>query len=116
MSGLWYEVTAVTHKDDAEVKDIGGSKVYIRGAVDGLLIIQVPKGCNHQEVLTGIQRMLQAENIDKGVFVLDDSIEMMKLEPVPRQQARDMEAKHQAAKVAKLARSKQNAPTTSTKQ
>lgn len=116
MSGLWYEVIAVAHKDDAEVKDIAGSHVYIRGSIDNLLVIQVPKGCNHQEVLAGIQRMLQAEDIDKGVFVLDDSIEMMKLQPVAREQARVMEAKHQAAKAAKLAKSKQNAPTTKTKQ
>jgi hypothetical protein len=114
MSGLWYEVTAVLR--DGEVKDIEGSNVYIRGSIDNMLVIQVPKGVNHNQIMAGIQRMLQAEGIDKGVFVIDKDIEMMKLNSVERSKARVMEAKHQAIRAAKLATSKQNAPTTETPQ
>lgn len=116
MNGLWFEVAAVSHKDDAEVKDIEGNHVYIRGHVDNLLVIQVPKGSDHQTLLAGVQRVLQAENIDKGVFVIDEDIEMMKLVPVPRQKAKVMEAKHQEAKVKNLATTRQNAPSTQVKQ
>lgn len=113
MSGLWFEVTAISNKEDAEIKDIEGNHVYIRGNIDDLLIVQVPPGSDHQTLLAGIQRMLQAEGLDKGVFVIDDAIEMMKLVPVSRDRAKVMEAKHQAMKAE---RTKQNAPTTRTKQ
>jgi len=116
MSGLWFEVTAIANKEDAEIKDIEGNHVYIRGNIDDLLIVQVPKGADHQTLLAGIQRMLKAEGIDKGVFVIDDVIEMMKLVPVSRSRAKVMEAKHQAMKSERLANTKQNAPTTRTKQ
>jgi len=114
--GLWFEVVAVSKKDDAEVKDIEGNHVYIRGSIDNMLVIQVPGGVNHQAILQGVQRMLDAEGIDKGVFVIDQDIEMMKLQPVHRDKARVMEAKHQAVRKARLASAKQNAPTTRTPQ
>ena len=117
--GLWFEVAAVTKKDDAEVKDVEGNNVYIRGHVGEMLVIQVPKGVNHNTILAGIQRMLAKEGIDKGVFVVDQDIEMMKLVPVERSKAKVMEAKHQkirAANRAEAAKPKPNAPTTRTPQ
>lgn len=116
MNGLWFEVVAIHRKEEKEVRDIEGSHVYIRGHIDDMLVIQVPKGVDPQVILQGIQRMLQAEGIDKGVFVIDQEIEMMKLQPVARDKARVMEAKHQQVKAASLAKSKQNAPTTRTPQ
>lgn len=108
MSGLWYEVAAISRRDEAEVRDIEGASVLVRGHLADLLVIQVPKGVDHQQILQGIQKVLQAENIDKGVFVIDDGIEMMKLVPLARHKAKVMEARHQEAK----ATARQNAPTT----
>lgn len=108
MRGLWYAVAAISRKDEAEVRDIEGSDVLIRGSLADLLVFQVPKGVNHQQILQGIERVLQAENIDKGVFVIDDGIEMMKIVPVAKDKAKVLETKYQAAKAA----AQQNAPTT----
>lgn len=119
MSGLWFEVAAVHRKEEEEVRDIEGSHVYIRGHVDDMLVIQVPTGVDHNTILAGIQRMLAKENIDKGVFVIDREIDMMKLVPVPRQKAKVMEAKHQEIKArnrAEMSKPSQNAPTTRTPQ
>lgn len=116
MRGLWFEVAAVTKKEDAEVKDVEGNNIYIRGHIDDMLVIQVPKGVNHQTILTGIQRMLDREKIDKGVFVIDQDIEMMKLVPVQKDKARVLEKRHQAIKAARLSSPEQNAPTTRTPQ
>jgi len=114
--GLWYEVAAVSKKGDAEVRDIEGNNVLIRGNLGDMLVIQVPKGVNHQVILQGIQRMLDRENIERGVFVIDKDIEMMKLVPVDREKAKVLERKHKASRAARAAASKQNAPTTRTPQ
>jgi len=111
MSGLWYEVVGIADASD-EVKNIEGNDVYIRGGLDDLLVIQVPKGVNHQAILQGIERMLKAEGIEKGVFVIDKDIQMMKLATVPRHKAKVFEAKYQEVKASKT----QNAPTTETPQ
>lgn len=116
MSGLWFEVAAISKKENCEVKDVEGNHVYIRGSIDNLLVLQVPPGTDHGVLLAGVQRVLQSEGIEKGVFVIDNDIEMMKLVPVPKSRARVMEAKHQAIKAEKAERAKQNAPTTRTKQ
>jgi hypothetical protein len=115
MSGLWFEVVAIHRKDDGEVRDIGGNHVYIRGHIDDMLVIQVPTGVDHASIMAGVQKMLQAEGIDKGVFVIDTEIDMVKLKPVERSKAKVMEAKHQRVK-AENKNPSQNAPTTRTPQ
>jgi hypothetical protein len=117
--GMWFEVVAVHHKGDEEVRDIEGNHVYIRGHIDDMLVIQVPTGVDHNTILAGIQRMLTKEGIDKGVFVIDREIEMMKLKLVERSKSKVMEAKYQEIRArnrAELAKPYQNAPTTKTRQ
>jgi len=119
MSGLWFEVAAVHRKGEEEVRDIEGNHVYIRGHIDDMMVIQVPQGVDHNAILSGIQRMLAKEGIDKGVFVIDREIDMMKLVPVERSKAKVMEAKHQEIKArnrAEMSKPHQNAPTTKTRQ
>lgn len=117
--GLWFEVVAVHRKEEEETRDIEGNHVYIRGHIDDMLVIQVPTGVDHNIILAGIQRMLAKEGIDKGVFVIDREIDMMKLRPVERNKAKVMEAKHQEIRArnrAEMAKPQQNAPTTKTRQ
>lgn len=113
MSGLWFEVTAIAHKGEAEVRHVAGSNVYIRGAIDKMLVIQVPSGVDHATILGGVEHILEKEGMgDRGVFVVDEKIEVMKLEAVERHKAKVLEARHQQVKAARM----QNAPTTEVKQ
>lgn len=97
--GMWFEVVGLFKEEDKEPKDIEGHNVYIRGEVDNMIIIQVPKGVHHQTILAGIQRILDKEKIEKGVFVIDQDINFMKLEPVEKNKSFVMEAKYQEIKM-----------------
>ena len=97
----WFEVVAIAKEEDNEVVDVEGSHVYIRGEIGDMLVIQIPTGIDHQNILQGVQRMLDSEGIEKGVFVIDQDIQMMKLEPVEENKARVMEEKYLVQKMQK---------------
>lgn len=98
----WFEMKAMFKRDQAEVIDVDGKDLFIRGSIDKLVIAQVkidaPDSAHlHKGIMKMMERAKERGHLqDKEMMVLDDNIEFVRLSQVEPMKATVLEAQYQA--------------------
>jgi len=103
----WFEITAISNKGEAEVHDIEGNQVFIRGGFENVVLIQVPNSMAVDEIATqhvmrSIEALLGRAGITKDVMVVPDTLEFCRLQPLDDKMSAMLEERFHERQVARI--------------
>jgi hypothetical protein len=103
----WFEIVALSNKGEAEVHDVEGNQIFIRGGFENVVLIQVPNAMavDHQatqHVMRSIEALLGRAGITKDVMVVPDTLEFCRLNPLNEAMSAVLEEKFHQKQVARI--------------
>lgn len=100
----WFEIVALSNKDDAEVQVVEGSQLFIRGGFENVIIVQVPNDIaiseHSQQILRSIEALMNKAGIKKDVMVVPQSLEFCRFKLVTGELSTVLEKRFSAKQMA----------------
>lgn len=100
----WSQIVAMNYGDDEGIQNLEDSEAYVRGTVDNVIVVTVPRETFFEgkagEVNAALAAMFARAGVEKDVIVLDEHVKFVRMVPVDLRVEELLERRYQAKQVA----------------